>query len=60
MEKFTQSDMSGNLVDFNGPEDLYQPLNWPTRKKIVITMLYSLCTMGTTWASTMSVTVFLI
>ena len=44
------------LVDFDGDDDPYRPLNWPMRKKVVVTFLYSLCTMGTTWASTMSVT----
>lgn len=39
------------LVDFDGPEDLYRPLNWPTRKKIVTTLLYGLVTMTATWAS---------
>ena len=44
------------LIDFNGEDDPYRPLNWPIRrKKVVVTLLYSLCTMGTTWASTMSV-----
>ena len=42
------------LIDFDGEDDPYRPLNWPMRKKVVVTVLYSLCTMGTTWASTMS------
>lgn len=43
------------LVDFDGLNDPLKPLNWPMKKKIVVTGLYSLCTMGTTWASTMLV-----
>ena len=43
------------LIDFNGEDDPYRRLNWPTREKVVVTLLYSLCTMGTTWLSTMSV-----
>ncbi|KAK4120651.1 MFS general substrate transporter [Parathielavia appendiculata] len=39
------------LVDFDGPEDAYKPLNWPTRKKVMTTMLYGLVTMTATWAS---------
>lgn len=46
---------SQDLVDFDGPDDPYNPLNWPFAKKVVVTMLYSVCTMGTTWASTMLV-----
>ena len=39
------------LVDFDGPDDPYRPINWPFRKKIVTTLLYGLTTMGSTWAS---------
>lgn len=39
------------LVDFDGPDDPYRPLNWPGNKKIVTTMLYGLVTMSATWAS---------
>lgn len=39
------------VVDFDGPDDPYMPLNWPTRKKIMTTLLYGLTTMGATWAS---------
>lgn len=45
--------INDTLVDFDGPSDPYRPLNWSTRKKIVNTVLYSFCTMGSTWASTM-------
>lgn len=40
------------LIEFEGPNDPYLPLNWPFRKKVITTFLYGLCTMGTTWAST--------
>ncbi|KAL1845047.1 hypothetical protein VTK73DRAFT_1287 [Phialemonium thermophilum] len=39
------------LVDFDGPDDPYRPLNWPTSKKIVTTMTYGFVTMSATWAS---------
>ncbi|KAL6705483.1 hypothetical protein ACN47E_006748 [Coniothyrium glycines] len=39
------------LVDFDGPDDPYRPLNWPTKKKISTTALYGLTTMTATWAS---------
>jgi DHA1 family multidrug resistance protein-like MFS transporter len=39
------------LVDFEGPEDPYRPINWATKKKVVTTMLYGLVTMSATWAS---------
>ncbi|KAH7323934.1 major facilitator superfamily domain-containing protein [Rhexocercosporidium sp. MPI-PUGE-AT-0058] len=40
-----------SIVDFDGPDDLYRPINWPFRKKLVTTLLYGLTTMGATWAS---------
>ncbi|KPM43947.1 putative MFS-type transporter [Neonectria ditissima] len=39
------------LVDFEGPDDPYRPLNWPTHKKVTTTLLYGLVTMTATWAS---------
>jgi hypothetical protein len=39
------------IVDFDGPDDPYHPLNWPFRKKVITTLLYGLTTMGATWAS---------
>lgn len=39
------------LVDFDGPDDPYRPMNWPTKKKVLTTMLYGLVTMSATWAS---------
>jgi hypothetical protein len=34
------------VVDFDGPDDLYRPLNWGFRKKAITTVLYGLTTMG--------------
>jgi MFS family permease len=42
---------SDALVDFDGPDDAYNPLNWPLRKKVATTALYGFTTMGATWAS---------
>ncbi|QDS71086.1 hypothetical protein FKW77_009045 [Venturia effusa] len=39
------------LVDFDGDDDPYRPLNWPLKKKVIITLLYGLTTMGSTLAS---------
>jgi len=39
------------LVDFEGPDDPYHPMNWPLKKKVVTTLLYGLVTMSATWAS---------
>lgn len=49
----TGSNNNPNIVDFDGPDDPYRPLNWPMRKKLITTALYSATTMGSTWASTM-------
>lgn len=35
------------IVEFDGPDDPYRPLNWGLRKKAVTTVLYGLTTMGT-------------
>lgn len=39
------------IVDFDGPDDSYRPSNWPSRKKVITTLLYGLTTMGATWSS---------
>lgn len=39
------------LVDFDGPDDPYRPMNWSTHKKVSTTLLYGLVTMTATWAS---------
>ncbi|KAK4941599.1 hypothetical protein LTR10_018476 [Elasticomyces elasticus] len=40
-----------DLVDFDGPEDPYRPLNWSMKKKVMTTALYGFTTMTATWAS---------
>ncbi|KAJ5732329.1 Efflux pump bik6 [Penicillium malachiteum] len=39
------------VVDFEGPDDPYHPLNWSFRKKVITTMLYGLTTCWITFAS---------
>lgn len=39
------------IVNFDGPDDPYRPMNWPFRKKAITTVLYGLTTMGATLAS---------
>lgn len=43
---------SDNLVDFDGPGDPYNPLNWPLYKKTYTSLLYSSTSLGSVWAST--------
>jgi multidrug resistance protein len=40
-----------DLVDFDGKDDPYYPLNWTFKKKVVTTALYGFTTMGATFAS---------
>jgi MFS transporter, DHA1 family, multidrug resistance protein len=46
-----QRTTEADLVDFDGPDDPYKPMNWPLKKKITTTLLYGLVTMSATWAS---------
>lgn len=46
----TNSDV---LVDFDGPDDPYRPLNWPAKKKFITVLLYGLTTMCSSWATSM-------
>ncbi|KAI3396935.1 hypothetical protein diail_11548 [Diaporthe ilicicola] len=46
-----QKTSEADLVDFDGPDDPYRPMNWPTKKKVTTTLLYGLVTMSATWAS---------
>ncbi|KUJ13463.1 MFS multidrug transporter [Mollisia scopiformis] len=39
------------IVDFDGPDDPYRPMNWPFYKKAYTTLIYGLVTMGATWGS---------
>ncbi|KAF2704393.1 MFS general substrate transporter [Pleomassaria siparia CBS 279.74] len=38
-------------VDFDGPDDTYNPQNWSFNKKALNTFLYGLTTLSSTWAS---------
>ncbi len=40
-----------DIVDFDGKDDPYHPLNWAFKKKVVTTALYGFTTMGATFAS---------
>ncbi|KAF8856398.1 MFS general substrate transporter [Acephala macrosclerotiorum] len=39
------------IVDFDGPDDPYRPMNWPFSKKAYTALIYGLVTMGATWGS---------
>ena len=39
------------IVDFDGPDDPYRPINWLFKKKCITTLLYGLTTMTTTLGS---------
>ncbi|PGH16568.1 hypothetical protein AJ79_01674 [Helicocarpus griseus UAMH5409] len=39
------------IVNFDGAEDPYNPVNWPFCKKFIISVLYSLTSFGSVWAS---------
>lgn len=39
------------VVEFDGPDDPYRPINWPFKKKVTTTLLYGFTTMGSTLAS---------
>ncbi|KAK9462703.1 major facilitator superfamily domain-containing protein [Lipomyces oligophaga] len=41
------------LVDFEGPDDPFNPLNWPFRKRAYTTFAYALCTFGPQTSSSM-------
>ena len=39
------------VVDFDGEDDPYRPMNWPFRKKVITTILYGFTTCWVTFAS---------
>lgn len=39
------------IVEFDGPDDMYNPSNWSFGKKALTTILYGMTTMGAAWAS---------
>lgn len=48
-EKKTNQD----IVDFDGDDDPYNPLNWPLQKKVIVTICYGLLSSCTTFATAM-------
>ena len=49
--RLSRQSFRANIVDFDGPNDPYRPINWPLSKKLVHTALYGFTTMSTPWAS---------
>jgi DHA1 family multidrug resistance protein-like MFS transporter len=47
----TSDGANGDRVEFDGPDDTYNPQNWSFSKKTLTTFLYGLTTLGSTWAS---------
>lgn len=41
------------LVNFDGPNDPYRPLNWTPREKALTVLLYGLTTMCSSWGTSM-------
>ncbi|MCJ1381519.1 hypothetical protein MMC17_004630 [Xylographa soralifera] len=41
-----------HIVDFDGPGDAYNPINWTFCKKVYTSLLYSLTSVGSVWPST--------
>lgn len=39
------------IVDFDGPDDPYRPINWTFKKKAITTVVYGIFTMTSTFAS---------
>lgn len=44
---------AGAIVDFEGKDDPYRPMNWPQRKKVIILVLYGFTTMCSSWNTSM-------
>ncbi|KIH92512.1 MFS multidrug transporter [Sporothrix brasiliensis 5110] len=40
------------IVSFDGPDDRYNPRNWPFSKRVYTSLLYSMASFGSVWAST--------
>ena len=40
---------AGAIVDFEGKDDPYRPMNWSQRKKVIIVVLYGFTTMCSSW-----------
>lgn len=48
-EKTAQND---SVVGFDSKHDRYNPINWSKQKKVYTSVLYSLTSFGSVWAST--------
>ena len=44
---------AGAIVDFEGEDDPYRPMNWPQRKKVITVVLYGFTTMCSSWNTSM-------
>ncbi|KAK9469709.1 major facilitator superfamily domain-containing protein [Lipomyces arxii] len=53
LEKSPIPDLDKYLIDFDGPDDPYMPLNWPFKRRAYTTFAYALCTFGPQTASSM-------
>ncbi|KAK3073346.1 hypothetical protein LTR53_005142 [Teratosphaeriaceae sp. CCFEE 6253] len=51
-----QPDKDPNLVEFDGPDDPGNPLNWPVRKRIAITLSMGMMTFVVTFSSSIFAT----
>ena len=45
-----------SIVEFEGPNDPADPLNWTLKRKVITTFLYGMTTLGGTWASSIYTT----
>lgn len=43
---------SNNIIDFEDPRDSSNPVNWAFSRKVSTSLLYSLTSLGSVWAST--------
>ena len=52
---FQQKTEKDVIVEFDGPNDPYRPLNWPARKKVITILLYGLTTCCSSWGTSVYV-----
>lgn len=45
------ADWPDNIVDWDGPDDPQNPMNWTIKKKMATTLTYAFTTMGAAFAS---------
>ncbi|KAI0204767.1 major facilitator superfamily transporter multidrug resistance [Astrocystis sublimbata] len=48
----TKSERSNDIVELNDAHDPYNPMNWPLGQKVYTSLLYSLTSLTSVWAST--------